>query len=488
MGMKRMICAVVSLTFAFSGLYAEVNSSFSGSSLVTKADEQDYWIDFAAESFAGGEGTAESPYIVQTAEQLAKIAKEVYDGLTDYNDTWFILKNDLDLAGHEWMPIGVTSSDFGELYFGGKFNGNGHKILNLDINMDEQLSTIGLFGLTTETFELRNLIIESGEVVGTSIVGALVGRNRGIVENCINKAKVSCSLYYVGGIVGSNSNTQNAVVRNCQNYGEITAGYDAANGLTAGGIAGLSSSLIEKCVNYGSIEAYTSGAGGIVGILEGGTVRHCINRGSLTSIEQVGGVIGAALGRTGDCEVYNCYSAAELTSDAGNGVGGVIGVAMFPSMNKLRAVNSYFDFNLFVGQPCGYVSDFLGNFVIEKVEPKHTADMKNAEFVELLNSESEGDEIWLMDEQNINDGYPVLEFMGKEITGIAETVENDVVIKVVDSCIILEGVENDSLVKLYSVNGFQVFSGVYDIFSSMRFDRGIYLLNIGNATYKVFVD
>lgn len=66
------------------------------------------WKDLAAESFDGGDGTAESPYLIKTAEQLAKVAKDVYDGDTDYADTYFKITADIDLDGHDWYPIGYN--------------------------------------------------------------------------------------------------------------------------------------------------------------------------------------------------------------------------------------------------------------------------------------------------------------------------------------------------------------------------------------------
>lgn len=68
------------------------------------------WTDFAASSFEGGEGTAESPYLIKTPEQLAKLAKDVYDGTSVYENTYFKLVADIDLAGHDWFPIGYNCS------------------------------------------------------------------------------------------------------------------------------------------------------------------------------------------------------------------------------------------------------------------------------------------------------------------------------------------------------------------------------------------
>lgn len=44
----------------------------------------DNWIDYAAESFAGGDGTSGSPYEIATPQQLALLAKNVNAG-DDYS-------------------------------------------------------------------------------------------------------------------------------------------------------------------------------------------------------------------------------------------------------------------------------------------------------------------------------------------------------------------------------------------------------------------
>lgn len=38
------------------------------------------WVDYAATAFAGGSGTESDPYQIATAEQLAKLSKDVNDG------------------------------------------------------------------------------------------------------------------------------------------------------------------------------------------------------------------------------------------------------------------------------------------------------------------------------------------------------------------------------------------------------------------------
>lgn len=69
---------------------------------------------FAAETTDSWDGTAdtswydenETEFHLQTAEQLAGMAKLVNDKTANFKDKTVYLDNDLDLSGHEWISIG----------------------------------------------------------------------------------------------------------------------------------------------------------------------------------------------------------------------------------------------------------------------------------------------------------------------------------------------------------------------------------------------
>lgn len=66
------------------------------------------WSDNAATAFAGGSGTEADPYQIETAEQLAKLAKDVNSGVVGqtHSGEYFKLTKDIDLSAHRWIPIG----------------------------------------------------------------------------------------------------------------------------------------------------------------------------------------------------------------------------------------------------------------------------------------------------------------------------------------------------------------------------------------------
>lgn len=478
--MKKVLL-LFCLGLSLQGMAApEINPNVRNINKVAVSSDGAQWLKFAASSFEGGEGTMESPYLIKTAEQLAKLAKDVHDGVDTYADTYFEMVADIDLNGHDWFPIGYKNSNTGNS-FSGKFDGGGYKIENVKIPDISDYTSAGLFGDTGEGFELRNLTIENGDIAGNMIVGALVGSNNGIIENCVNKASVGCFYYYAGGIAGANF--RSGEIRHCTNYGDVVAGYNSNNGMSAGGIVGSNYNLIEECANYGSVEGKTSGVGGIVAMLEGGIVRNCYNMGPLTGGERLGGIVGEALGRGGDCEVYSCYNTGEIedASDAG----GVLGLAMFQSFANLDMHNIYYSSDAFSGPYGGNVMDLFGTYEITDVASMTSDEMKTEDFVATLNAASGSEEsVWFLDSKNVNNGFPVLNYQEAPSTGISsQKFSSNVRVYTSDGRIVVEGAEGQSM-QVYSVDGQMVYNGKA---SSLNPTSGMYIVRVNNKSYKLMV-
>lgn len=131
-------------------------------------------IDIYANSYAGGDGSKTNPYEIATAEQLAKLARDVNNGNT-FRGKYFKLTADIDLSGGIWMPIGkyYNYGNGNNRLFFGKFDGNGHVIKNMHIQWedadDNAKSVWGLFSTlqgesSTNLTTVTNLIIENATV------------------------------------------------------------------------------------------------------------------------------------------------------------------------------------------------------------------------------------------------------------------------------------------------------------------------------------
>ena len=73
-----------------------------------------------------GAGTEASPFLIESAEQLAFISDMVNGGVTTYENTYFKLMTNIDLNNLEWVPIGNIEGRA----FKGNLNGNNNTIIN----------------------------------------------------------------------------------------------------------------------------------------------------------------------------------------------------------------------------------------------------------------------------------------------------------------------------------------------------------------------
>ena len=148
-----------------------------GQTLWAQTTNKYYSIDIYADSYAGGDGSKTNPYEIATAEQLAKLARDVNNGNTPqaFLGKYFKLTADIDLSGGIWMPIGKyynygNGNGDNRLFFG-KFDGNGHVIKNMHIQWKgtDAKSAWGLFSTlqgasSTSLTTVTNLIIENAKV------------------------------------------------------------------------------------------------------------------------------------------------------------------------------------------------------------------------------------------------------------------------------------------------------------------------------------
>ena len=130
----------------------------------------------------------------------------------------------------------------------GCFDGNGKKISNLSITATANY-TGALFSYNNGT--IKNLTIESGSITSDyRYTASLVSRNYGKVINCLNKASVTSSGTYTGGLVAYNRD-EYAFIVNSANDGSVTS-TSTSSSVNAGGISGFcSSAYVINCYNTG---------------------------------------------------------------------------------------------------------------------------------------------------------------------------------------------------------------------------------------------
>jgi hypothetical protein len=273
------------------------------------------WIDVADTSWYD---PAEDSFSISTPQQLAGLAKLVNNATSDFSGKTVTLANDISLANPNgsgdaflWTPIGDDDENWS--FFYGTFDGNGHEISNLNVNVP--YGAAGLFSAIYDgTASISNLRV-SGTVSGTVWSGGIAGTLEGYggqitVTNCgsnvtVNSTGTSTSTG-VGGIAGS---IQNATITNCYNTGNISGTGGARVGGIYGGISGVST--ISDCYNTGTVTITSAANGGVAGGIAG-AIRS--NGSSLTNCYNAGAVAGS-----GTAPFYVGAISGNLANPSANG-------------------------------------------------------------------------------------------------------------------------------------------------------------------------
>ena len=267
------------------------------------------WGTLANESpFAGGDGSADNPYQVQTAAQL--------NAVRNYLGSHFIQLTDIELGeapwnqAGGWEPIGSSAT---EDRFTGSFDGGGYAIRGLTINRpttDYQ----GLFGYS-ENAVLRNIRLEATQLQTGTYSGTLAGRcGSSMIENVSAEVQLVSSGGYIGGLVGYIGGSE---IRYAYSTGSVQGGS------SVGGLVGysiFSSSLITDSYSRASVSG-SSNVGGLVGYLASGNAYRSYSTGYVTG---TGSYVGGFLGR--GSAASHCYwdteTSGQETSYGGAGVAG----------------------------------------------------------------------------------------------------------------------------------------------------------------------
>ena len=230
----------------------------------------------------------------------------------------YILMNDIDLSSvGNWLPIGGEYQEDG---FSGVLDGNGHAILNMNVDADSvELDYVGLFSILNGA-TIKNIKAITGRIYSENTAflsaGAVAGMAYGSnIAGCASYVEIS---YQWGEPTGE----------------VFTTAFDVC--FDGGGIAGCiyENTVITECCNYGSIKGISRSApisiGGIAGVagFPNAEITDCFNSASLSlntgfSNAEIGGIVGSSL----DIAINRCYNAGQLACKAGelDYIGGIIG-------------------------------------------------------------------------------------------------------------------------------------------------------------------
>ncbi len=317
-----------------------------------------------------GNGTVESPYLINNYDDLKKISDRVNAGI-EYTDRYFKQTADIDMSGKNWVPIGITVKQPGRsektMGFAGTYDGNEKTISNMNC---VSYIEAGLFGSSLPGSTFKNINIVNADIKATitdtpytnkSQVGFILGTGQSNISNCTVKDSKATGIMNVGGIVGSvvyRGSAGTASIKNCAVENTTILATGVWDNAYAGGISGSTTSAdiidcyftgtvtgygryvagitgstftdIKGCYVKGDITSYASttsnidanAVGGICASMTAGTVSDCYIIGNVTGGRlNVGGIVGKQIN---DVKIINCYAVGNVKG-GDSSVGGIVG-------------------------------------------------------------------------------------------------------------------------------------------------------------------
>ena len=200
-------------------------------------------------------------HTISTPEDLDKLR---YDMTGDY-----VLANDIDMTGRNFVPFGIVNNTTAGK-FTGTFDGQGHTIKGLKYDVSDK-GEVGLFS-QTDNATIKNLIIEGAYFKGNANVGGIVGRMyRTTITDCAVLNSYIEGRDHVGAIAGEISQTkvgdsyEGGTIANCFSDARIKT-----REFQAGGMLGtIHCGTVEKNLFTGTVEGREGdNANGMVSLID----------------------------------------------------------------------------------------------------------------------------------------------------------------------------------------------------------------------------
>lgn len=235
--------------------------------------------------FAGGDGSADNPYLISTFGDLQQMKK--------FTSANYKIINDIDAEGYSLEPLNN---------FSGTIDGENHVITNITFNGSG--SYAGFIGYASDAV-VKNLTFVGVEFELTS-----------------DQDKVACVAADALNTKFDNIHVYDLEIDDAQYSGMFAP---IAAQLT------ITSSVTNSSAANADIELPNASVGGIAcNLFTGVSISNCSFSGSITGGTSVGGIVGTT--HTGDEMIDNCHVDAEITAQ--NTVGGIIGYSRRSTVDR----------------------------------------------------------------------------------------------------------------------------------------------------------
>ena len=384
-----------------------------------------------------GAGTEASPYLIESAEQLAFISDMVNGGVTTYENTYFKLMTNIDLGQSAWIPIS----------FCGIIDGNNHTII---YSGDQPL-----FGNFSKGI-IKKLNVECTNGFAKSIEGASIidctykGKNT-MIKAATNSSIVHCSCS-VDIPYSSQKGNQVAGMVNEAEYCKFIACRISGN------IVGGFNEHITSWT-YGNTESFKKCnifAAGLVALSQDCKYNQCAcnvnvsvrgvsdrtfyigtTRVKITAYAFAGGIVGLTARDT----ILNSQVLGTITEESDydflGGAGGIAGIqsnyyyeSKTSTISNSFTLDSTFCYKVTNGNLARLDQLLTGDYNSVTTSPniinaysskdKTEASMKSASFPIILNTDST---VFIQDKYGVNDGYPIYKEQVYAITNPATDIQ-----------------------------------------------------------------
>jgi len=277
-----------------TGYDGPAQSDFKGKTVTLTAD-----IDMSGKSWYG---VGDSYYPAYPFNGTFDGNNKTISGLSTDNQGFFgLIGEDGIVKDMVFVDLNVSGSDGG----GGLTRTNRGRIQNISI-INGYVNGIpgGVVCFNSGTVENCNF---SGNISGSS-PGGIANSNStsGVIRNCFVTGSINSGGLETGGIVGINGGT----VQNCYTTCSVTNGTFIGD--DTGGIAGSNYGTVKNCYATGNITGRYY-VGGVVGSNSNGIVQNCYATGNVQGIFNIGGISGYS-GTVQNCVALNSSIIATTTN------------------------------------------------------------------------------------------------------------------------------------------------------------------------------
>ena len=486
-----------------------------------RADDVTYWdLAEAAEEYAGGTGTEADPYQIATKEQLMKLCVDSQGDMEaapeDYpivlEGVYFKQTADIDLSGAYSNDIEVAR----HAYFAGHYDGNGFAIKGYKVllnNPELEPTFIYSQALFSQLFQatVKNVKMVDAEmdltlsgVENNQLMFAFLAYQviYSTIENCsvngVLNANVSGDAMTNLFTAGLAIVTQDASLINCHTEGSITANIkvekDSAdprgiNMSDAGGVVNTAygDTKLVNCTNKMTInntgeDNSTAGlyvrSGGLLGISENATIEYSCNTGDIHSS-------GSSV--AGDDEVYVFTGGLIGACQYAHGVRSWSACEMSVIKNQVETtgglVGSADDYLM---ESCLFDAELAQLESMDNVPGAATTEyLQSEEYIKITTDPTRDD---VLQWQYVEGSYPILGEVSTEDPTASESIsKSEISFRTVPGAVVITAPEATQFAAYTFTGATQATQLIPAGTTTVNLPAGLYILKIGEETYKVNV-